>query len=176
MAEALGKLSPDRAASEADIRELIDRVVIGRATIRIQLSDVAEGTDSARILTLPWTRPSPYRKREIIQGANDAKTYARPMPANARAILIDALRDAHRWLDELLSDPRLTLESIASREGKSERSIRMTLSLAFLAPEIVKAAVAGRLPRGFGLKRLVDLPMAWADQWRTLGLQAPAQA
>jgi hypothetical protein len=132
---------------------------IGRATIRIRLSEVAEGTDSARILTLPWKRPSPYRKREIIQGANDAKTYARPMPANARAILIEALRNAHRWLDELLSEPRPTLESIASREDKSERSIRMTLSLAFLAPEIVKAAVEGRLPRGFGLKRLVDLPM-----------------
>jgi hypothetical protein len=40
------------------------------------------------------------------------------------------------------------LESIASREGKTERSIRMTLSLAFLAPDIVKAAVEGRLPRG----------------------------
>ena len=85
-----------------------------------------------------------------------------------------ALRDAHRWLDELLSDPRLTLESLASREGRTARSIRMTLSLAFLAPEIVKAAVEGRLPRGFGLKRLVDLPMAWPAQWRTLGLQAPA--
>ena len=176
VAEALGRLSPDGAASQADIRNLIDRVVIGRTTVRIQLSDVAEGTDSARILTLPWTRPSPYRKREILQGANDAKNYARPMPANARAILIEALRHAHRWLDELLSDPRLALESIASREGKSERSIRMILSLAFLAPEIVKAAVEGRLPRGFGLKRLVDLPMAWPDQWRTLGLRAPAQA
>ena len=176
VAEALGRLYPDRAASQTEIRDLIDRVVIGRTTIRIQLSDVAEGTDSARILTLPWTRPSPYRKREIIQGANDAKTYARPMPANARAILIEALRDAHRWLDELLSDPRLTLESLASREGKTVRSIRMTLSLAFLAPEVVKAAVEGRLPRGFGLKRLVDLPVAWPDQWRALGLQAPAQA
>ena len=52
----------------------------------------------------------------------------------------------------------------------------MTLSLAFLAPEIVKAAVEGLLPRGFGLKRLVDLPMSWPDQWRALGLQASAQA
>jgi hypothetical protein len=51
----------------------------------------------------------------------------------------------------------------------------MTLSLAFLAPEIFKAAVEGRLPRGFGLKRLVDLPMAWPDQWRALGLQAPTR-
>ena len=98
------------------------------------------------------------------------------MPANARAILIEHFRYAHRWLDELLSDLRLTLESLASREDKSERSIRMTLSLAFLALEIVKTAVEGRLPRGFGLKRLVDLPMAWPDQWGTLGLQAPAQA
>jgi hypothetical protein len=52
----------------------------------------------------------------------------------------------------------------------------MTLSLAFLAPDIAQAAVEGRLPRGFGLKRLVDLPMAWPDQLGTLGLQAPAQA
>jgi site-specific DNA recombinase len=71
---------------------------------------------------------------------------------------------------------RLTLESLASRERRTVRSIRMTLSLAFLTPEIVKAAVEGRLPRGFGLKRRVDLPMAWPDQWRTLGLQTPAQA
>ena len=77
------------------------------------------GSDGARILTLPWTRPSPYRKRKIIQGANDAKTCARPMRANARAILIEALRDALRWLDELLSDPGLTLESrsLRGREG-----------------------------------------------------------
>ena len=175
VAEAVGKLSLSDA-SPADIRNLIDRVVISHATIRIQLSELAEENDGARILTLPWTRPSPYRKRDIIQGADDGKTYARPMPANARAILVEALRDAHRWLDELLSDPRLTLEKLASREARTVRWIRMTLSLAFLAPDIVKAAVEGRLPRGFGLKRLVDLPTAWPDQWRTLGLQAPAQA
>jgi hypothetical protein len=47
VAEALGKLSPDRAASQTDIRNLIDRVVIGRATIRIRLSEVVEENDSA---------------------------------------------------------------------------------------------------------------------------------
>jgi site-specific DNA recombinase len=175
VAEAVRKLSLSDA-SLADIRNLIDRVVISHATIRIYLSEVADRSDGLRTLTLPWTRPLPYRKREIIQGTDDAKTYDRPMPSNARALLIEALRDAHRWLHELLSDPGLTLESIGSREGRTVRSIRMTLSLAFLAPEIVKAAVEGRLQRGFGLKRLVDLPMAWSDQWRTLGLQAPAQA
>jgi site-specific DNA recombinase len=97
------------------------------------------------------------------------------MRANAQAILVDALGEANRWLDELLSDPRQTLESLALREGKTNRSIRMTLSLAFLAPHIVKAAIEGRLPRGYGLKRLVDMPMAWSDQWRALGLEPPTR-
>jgi site-specific DNA recombinase len=97
------------------------------------------------------------------------------MRANAQAILVDALGEANRWLDELLSDPRQTLESLAMREGKTNRSIRMTLSLAFLAPHIVKAAIEGRLPRGYGLKRLVDMPMAWSDQWRALGLEPPTR-
>ncbi|MGA2795408.1 MAG: recombinase family protein, partial [Roseiarcus sp.] len=59
---------------------------------------------------------------------------------------------------------------IAARECLSERSARMILSLAFLAPDIVKAAVNGTLPRGFGVSRLTDLPTNWAEQRRALGL------
>jgi site-specific DNA recombinase len=74
----------------------------------------------------------------------------------------------------LTRDPDQTIELIAAREGKSERSIRMTLSLAFVAPPIVAAAIEGRLPRGFGSKRLMDLPMVWSHQWDALGLKTPA--
>ena len=98
------------------------------------------------------------------------------MRTKARGVLIDALRDAHRWLDELTTDSSHTIESIAAREKKTERSIRLTMSLAFLSPALVKAAIDGRLPRGFGVKRLMDLPMAWSDQWSALGLKVPAQA
>ncbi len=51
----------------------------------------------------------------------------------------------------------------------------MTMSLAFPSPVLVKAAIDGRLPRGFGVKRLMDLPIAWSEQWSALGLKAPAQ-
>ena len=98
------------------------------------------------------------------------------MRTKAREVLIDALRDAHRWLDELTTNSSHTIESIAAREKKTERSIRLTMSLAFLSPTLVKAAIDGRLPRGFGIKRLTDLPIAWSDQWSALGLKAPAQA
>ena len=97
------------------------------------------------------------------------------MRAEARALLIDALRDAYCWQDELIRDPSSTIESIAAREKKTEHSIRMTLSLAFLSPALVKAAIEGRLSRGFGVKRLMDLPMSWSDQWSVLDLKAPAQ-
>jgi hypothetical protein len=39
----------------------------------------------------------------------------------------------------------------------------------------IKAAIDGRLPRGFGVKRLMDLSMAWPNQWSALGLRAPAE-
>ena len=48
----------------------------------------------------------------------------------------------------------------------------MTISLAFLAPDLVKAAIEGRLPRGIGITRLSDLPAEWALQRQTLGLAA----
>ena len=175
-ADAITKLTSNRADSQTDIRGAIDRVTISGTEIQVQLSDAGEAEAGATTLTLPWSPPSPYRKREIIQGVANGKTSARPMRANARAILFDALGDAHRWLDELLCDPTQTLGALALREGKTDRSLRMTLSLAFLAPNIVKAAIEGHLPRGFGLKRLVDPPIAWPDQWRALELEAPAHA
>jgi len=46
----------------------------------------------------------------------------------------------------------------------------MTISLAFLAPNLVKAAVEGRLPRGIGIERLRDLPTEWSQQFKALGL------
>jgi site-specific DNA recombinase len=48
----------------------------------------------------------------------------------------------------------------------------MTISLAFLAPDLVKAAIDGRLPHGMGVARLADLPAAWSKQHQMLGLPA----
>jgi hypothetical protein len=98
-------------------------------------------------LRIPWTPPSPYRRREIIQSEGEPSSITRPMRVRARAVLLEALRKARRWLDELMTDPNQTIGRIAAREGKSERSIRMTLSLAFVAPRIVAASIEGRLPR-----------------------------
>jgi len=75
-----------------------------------------------------------------------------------------------RWLDELIADPSASAETIAKREGCSTRKINMTISLAFLAPDLVKAAIDGRLPHGMGVARLTDLPAVWSRQYQMLGL------
>jgi hypothetical protein len=46
----------------------------------------------------------------------------------------------------------------------------MTISLSFLAPDLVKAAIEGRLPHGMGVSRLADLAVEWSQQHKMLGL------
>jgi len=60
---------------------------------------------------------------------------------------------------------------IAKRENCSERSVRMTLGLAFLSPAIVTAADDGTLPRGCGVSQCLDLPNGWSEQWHLLSGQ-----
>ena len=82
--------------------------------------------------------------------------------------------DVERRLEAIsaLGDPLETtsVEHIAAREKCSIRQVNMTISLAFLAPELVKAAVEGRLPRGIGVTRLRDAPAEWSRQYAMLGL------
>ena len=66
-----------------------------------------------------------------------------------------------------------TVKAIAQREGCSLRKVNMTISLAFLAPDLVKAAIEGRLPYGMGVTRLCELPPEWSRQYRVLGLTSP---
>jgi site-specific DNA recombinase len=46
----------------------------------------------------------------------------------------------------------------------------MTISLAFLGPKLVRAAVEGRLPRGINIEPLRDAPAEWSRQFEALGL------
>jgi hypothetical protein len=61
---------------------------------------------------------------------------------------------------------------MATRDGCSVRKVNMTISLAFVAPDLVKAAIDGRLPYGMGVVRLADLPPEWSRQHQMLGLPA----
>ena len=65
-----------------------------------------------------------------------------------------------------------TVAELCAREQCSVRQVNMTVSYAFLAPDLVKAAVEGRLPRGIGVERLRDQPAEWSRQFEALGLKS----
>ena len=98
---------------------------------------------------------------------------ARPIRAETRAKLVASIARGRRWLDEIAAGTVTDVEQIAARETCSVRKVNMTISLAFLAPDLVKAAVEGRLPRGIGVARLCDAPAEWSRQYRILGLPNP---
>jgi len=139
------------------VRNAIERATASATRIEILLNESVVAEGQYRVLTLPWTRPSSRRRREIIRGVGEAQQPLRAMRTKAREGFIKALRDAHRWLDELLFDQTHTIESLAVREGKSERSIRMTLSLAFISPVLTESAIEGR-PSARILRQAPDRP------------------
>src|SRR6185437_12484791 len=72
------------------------------------------------------------------------------------------------WLGELVSGACISTKQIAARERCSERSVRMTISLAFLSPTLVKAAIEGTLPYGVGITQLMESPLDWNHQLQML--------
>jgi site-specific DNA recombinase len=125
------------------------------------------------VLHIPWRKTLSKRRREIIVPRSAAPQDARPIRAETRAKFIASIARGRRWLDEIVIGVATDVERIAAREKCSVRKVNMTISLAFLAPDLVKAAVEGRLPRGIGVARLCDAPAEWSRQYRILGLPSP---
>jgi hypothetical protein len=73
-----------------------------------------------------------------------------------------------KLLDEMVTGAVTSIEQIAACDKCSVRQVNMTISLAFLAPNLVQATVQGRLPRGIGVARLRDAFRLIRDErsWR----------
>jgi site-specific DNA recombinase len=123
------------------------------------------------IMVVPWRKTPSKRPREIILPAGPSSHQdLRPIRAETRARLVIAIAKGRRWLDELMAGTVTNVEQIACTENCSVRQVNMTISLAFLAPNLVQAAVDGRLPRGVGIANLRDAPAEWSRQYARLGL------
>ena len=93
-------------------------------------------------------------------------------PAETRATLVRAIALAAAgstsWSPVRSPGPEAITQAA---KACSRRHVVLTISLAFLAPDLVQAAVEGRLPRGVGIARLIDPPIEWQRGWQMLGLQ-----
>ena len=154
----------------------IKRLEVASGSLKITLTVCPKHPDpkddaEPDLLVIPWTKPPSRRPRDILPpaGARPDRD-RRPVRAETRTRLITAIATGRRWLGELVAGTVTSVDQIAARERCSIRQVHMTISLAFLAPTLVSAAIEGRLPRGIGVANLRDAPLDWSRQLAMLGL------
>ena len=171
------KEKPLSMATQGDrkvLQDSIERIDVHEDHLAIQLKSAdgqqtSESTDD-QLLWIPWQKPPTRRSRQILLPHGVPRNEVRPTRLDRRARLVNAIARGRRWLDEIVSGSVTDVQQIATRQKCSVRQVNMTISLAFLAPDLVRAAVEGRLPRGIGVERLRDAPAEWSQQFEALGL------
>ncbi|MDI1342533.1 MAG: recombinase family protein [Pseudolabrys sp.] len=187
----LGITAGDGQEADSDNRDIISsrvsRVDVRQDYLAIQLAAKASHADAASgnkvrrqkvedgteptVLTIAWKKAPSKQPREIIPPASgSSRRDPRPIRAEARTKLITAIAKGRHWLSELVAGTIPDAEQIAARESCTIRQVNMTISLAFLAPDLVNAAIDGRLPRGVGIANLRNAPLDWSQQSAMLGL------
>jgi hypothetical protein len=169
------RLKESTQATDYDlINTNVGRVEVHPTQIVIRLARKRDRTTNRKsnnaILYVPWKKTNLKRRREIIAPAVSNQD-VRPIRSETRLALVTSIACGRRWLDEIVTGVA-DVERIAAREKCSVRQVNMTISLAFLSPTLVKAAIDGRLPRGIGIARLRDAPAEWSKQHAMLGLSS----
>jgi len=148
--------------------DLAERVDLTRdaITICINLSALSREIGISILHAVPaQIRRRGVEMRLVLDGGNTQT--AKPDP-----VLIKAVARAHKWFDDLASGRARSLGDIARREGVSDRYVSHLMPLAFLAPDIIEAILAGTQPADLTaetLTRRTELPLSWADQKAALG-------
>jgi hypothetical protein len=167
--------SAGRLGDRETLAQLVAGIVVHRDKLIVRFKSDHEDeapnrADDQSSLTIAWHKPPTKRSRRILLPHNASRSEVRPEQVERRARLVSAIARGRRWLDDVVSGRVTNVTELCMRENCSVRQVNMTISLAFLAPNLVKAAVEGRLPRGIGVERLRDPPTEWSRQFEALGL------
>src|SRR6516164_8978367 len=153
----------------ATLTTLLSRIQVQRNQLVISLNATEDATESD-VFSIPWQKPLSKRARKFLLPHGTPRDNLRTERTERRARLVSAIARGRSWLDEIISGSITSTEQLASRKRCTVRQVNLTLSLAFLAPQLVKAAVEGRLPRGINIERLRDPHAEWNRQFQELGL------
>ena len=153
----------------ATLATLISRIEVQKNQLAISVKPTNDSTEP-KVLSINWKKPPSKRARKVLLPHGTRRDNLRPERAERRVRLVSAIARGRRWLDEVITGSISNPEQLAKRERCTTRQVNLTLSLAFLAPQLVKAAIEGRLPRGINIERLRDPHPEWNRQFQELGL------
>jgi site-specific DNA recombinase len=129
-----------------DALACVERVIVKERTIKIAFGS---GLDTVEI---PWTRSIPGSSR--IQPA--------PSEAKGDQKLLQSVVRAHAWLNDLSTGRCAAVENLAAAANLHPKVVRQGLRLAFLSPEVTRAALDGQ--ETIELKQIPKLlPLSWRE-------------
>jgi site-specific DNA recombinase len=158
------------AFDHAKLTSLVSQIEVQKNRLLVSLKPSDQSADPD-IISVPWQKPPFKRFRDILLPHGTLRNNIRRERPERRARLVNAIARGRSWLHEIVSGSVTSAEQLAKRERCTVRHVNLTLSLAFLAPQLVNAAVEGRLPRGINIERLRDPDADWSRQFQDLGLQ-----
>jgi hypothetical protein len=176
-----GGALPEMDAGWAGYLQHLARVVVAPDYVRLELKLAALGASEEllrRAESLPWgdvlkledeiahvTTPAHLANRGGAVRFLDGDGRVAHTPS-LNAALIQGLVRALDWRDALHANPDGLAASIARGERRDVRFLRRGTRAAYLAPDIVRAVLAGRQPSSLTMARLMaaDLPLDWAEQ------------
>ena len=176
--KALPALSaiPEAAEAVRDPQQALVDQHLQRVTVRMGRLDIrarnAEA-NASQTISVPWSSTTRSRKQQILLPAASGDASQHAIGSEPRASFLEAIAKARQWLHQLTSQQVSDTKEIATRERCSERSVRMTLSLAFLSPTIIRAAIDGTLPHRITLAPFTQSLPDWELQREIFGENAP---
>lgn len=148
---------------------------------------LGEAADTLEIENLPLHAPSTIgilqsMIERIIVRAHDIEIALRlivQIPEHeikrcADARMVRLLSKAHDWFNQLASGKAASIQEISDQEEVSRSYVSRVIYLAFLAPDMVRAILAGKhspLLTSDKLMRNLPLPIDWDEQRERLGFK-----
>jgi site-specific DNA recombinase len=168
------------AEQRSFVQKTIDRIEVQQNRIRIDVGlSALRGrlgiTDSDRNDVMPQSKtlkvdiPIALKRRgvetKLIIGGHSSP------PSDPDPVLINAIRSAAKWFEELRNGSAASVGDLAKRHRIHQGDVSRILPIAFLAPDIVEAILNGQHPVELTAARLkrTRLPLDWAEQRRLLG-------
>ena len=147
-------LSEKLQAPGEEMLEQVETITVSEGRIRLALKQPNGKRGSIEIPRTPKSK-----------GA--ALVLAPSEPKNDRKLLKSIVR-AHAWLDGLSSGRHASIEDLARTADLHPKVVRQGLRLAFLTPDLTRAALDGEAT--IELKQIPKLlPVSWREQHRSIG-------
>lgn len=152
--------------TDAAVTAYINRVELSAIDVKIVIKSFAmdtrnpesECSGDSQILSVPWPNGT---HKPLIRIEEIATSDQQVDPG-----LVQAIVRAHAWVRILQSEDVASIEELATSVGLHPKVVRKSIRLAFLAPEITAAILAGNQPPGLALASLntSHLPVSWQKQ------------